>query len=149
MERWVIVAACTIAIAVLGGCSKSDSVTDVPPDPVGTAAEVEPNDVTPQALGTLGATDIVIVGSTANAHDVDRYSITLAGTTNLFVRDSASVFGEVIISVMDGNSIMLTTRRGVSPQSCTLTGRAPGTYTIQVESSNTTASAYILRIGAR
>ncbi len=34
-------------------------------------------------------------------------------------------------------------------QSCTLTSRAAGTYIIQVASSNTTASGYVLRIGAR
>jgi hypothetical protein len=149
MNRLLIVAALVALAAVLGGCPKDDAVTNPPSAPAGTLAEVEPNDMTPQSLGTLGAADIVIAGSTANANDVDRYSITLAGTTNLLVRDSASVAGEVMLSVMDGSSIMLTARRGASPQSCTLTGRTPGTYIIQVESSNTTAAGYVLRIGAR
>jgi hypothetical protein len=149
MKRRYIVGACVILVAVLVGCTKSDVATNPPAEPAGTVAELEPNDVTPQFLGTLGTTDIVVTGATANARDVDRYSITLTGTTNLLVRDSALVAGEVILSVMDGSFIMLTARRGSSPQSCTLTSRSPGTYVIQVESSNTTSAGYTLRIGAR
>jgi hypothetical protein len=149
MKRRLIVAALVALATLPGGCTKDNVVTNPPSTPAGTIAEVEPNDVTPQPLGTLGAADIIVTGSTANANDVDRYSLTLAGTTNLLVKDSALVAGEVMLSVMDGSSITLTARRGTSPQSCTLTSRTPGTYIIQVESSNTTASGYVLRIGAR
>lgn len=149
MKRRLIVAVLVTFVAVLGGCSKNDAVTNPAPNPGGTVAEVELNDVTPQSLGTLGTADIVVSGSTANANDIDRYSITLTGTTNLLVKDSASVAGEIVLGVFNGSSIMLTERRGASPQSCTLTGRTAGTYIIQVQSSNTGASGYILRIGAR
>lgn len=137
-----------IIIGFLSGCSKKDSGST---GPILTGPmEVEPNDQTAQALGTLGSTDYALSGSAANASDVDRYSIVTTGTINLFVSVSFAGGADLDVGIANGDGFLLVHRdTGNNPEGCTLAGRTAGTYNIEITSRTTAATQYTLTIGAR
>ena len=146
-----IVAMVLLVMGYLSGCSKSEDGGTPPAQPLPPAntQEAEPNDSSPQALGTLGSSDIVLRGSSASTGDVDRYSIVLGGTANLFA-SIAFTSGDLDLAVQNSSGITLTFRdTGTQPEKCTLTARSAGTYIIQVTSKTASATEYNLTVGPR
>ncbi|GEM_PF-4775184 len=135
-----------LSLGIIGGCSKEG---DDPVDP-GSSAETEPNDVTPQPLGTLGASDINFPGSTANANDVDRFSIITTAPLNLHAKVAFGSTADLDIGIQNDDGIMLSFQdTGANPEQCTLANRPAGIYIIEVTSKTGTAVSYTLTIGAR
>lgn len=133
---------------VIPGCKKSESPAGPPPPT--TIQEAEPNDVSPQSLGTLGSTDLVVNGTAANASDVDRYAVTLSGLVTLHASVSWSGGGDLDLSVTNSNAIMLNHQdTGANPERCTLPSLQPGVYIIQVTSKSSSSTTYVLTIGPR
>jgi hypothetical protein len=114
-------------------------------------SEIEPNDETPQALGALAGSDILVAGSVSTVSDVDKYSVFLGSSTNLHVELLWTGGSDLDFGIMNPNGIMLTYRsNGTDPEQCTLAGLTPGTYTIYVAANSASSSqAYSLRIGPR
>lgn len=148
MKRQLLFLIIVIAITWFSSCKKDDGSTGPPPS--STIAEVEPNDNTPQALGTLGSTDLTVSGSAANASDIDLYSIALDGGGNLYARISWSGGSDLDLGVMNTNRVMINFQdTGNNPERCTLPSLSTGTYIIQVTSKTTTATSCTLTIGKR
>jgi len=141
-----------IAVSVLGclsSCSKKDSAPTGPAPTAGAVQEIEPNDGTPQNLGTLGTSDITVSG-TVNAFDVDKFSIALGATVNLYASVGWQGSSDIDLGVMNQTGIMLSFQdSGAQPERCTLTARPAGVYIIQVTSKTSTATGYTLTIGSR
>ncbi len=147
MKQFTLMLLLSVSLGLIGGCKK-ESDGDDPVDP-GSSAETEPNDVTPQSLGTLGTSDITFVANTANANDVDRFSIATTATLNLHAKIAFSSGADLDIGVQNANGIMLSFQdTGANPEQCTLAGRTAGTYIIEV-TSKTGAASYTLTVGAR
>ena len=144
MTRSLLAVLCIALVS--GGCSKSGP-SEPSPTPDGIP-EVESNDVTPQALGTLGTGDIRVNG-TCGGSDVDWYSIAVTSATNFHVSvDWGS--GDLDLGIADGNGIMLTFRdTGGKPERCTLTALSPGTYRVRVTAKGGPVVPYVLTIGPR
>lgn len=141
-----------IAIIFLttSGCKKDGGAPAGPGPTPGGIAEVEPNDNTPQDLGTLGTSDVTVNGSTANSNDVDIYAITLGTGGNLYASVSWSSGSDLDLGVMNPSGVMINFQdTGGNPEKCTLPSMATGTYRIQVTSKTATATSYTLTIGRR
>jgi hypothetical protein len=139
-----------LVLLVCSGCSRKESGPTEPSPPTTNATEVEPNDVTPQNLGPLGSTDIILSGSTSSQTDVDRFQITLATTANLHVSLSWPTAADLDVGVMSATGIMLNFQdTGGNPERCTLSSRPAGMYIVQVTSQTSGSSAYVLTIGLR
>ena len=139
----------TLALGLLAGCGgKSSSPTAATPPP--SSQEVEPNDVTPQALGTLGSTDIVFAGSCSSASDVDLFSVVVPSSTNVFVSTSWTGASDLDLAVLNSAKVFLNAQdTGVNPEQCTLGPLAAATYIIRVTEKSAAATPYTLTIGAR
>jgi len=145
-NRWLIVAALVATLAA-AGCGSGGGGNPESPAPPATG---DGNDFTPQSLGTLGATDIVTNGEESDDADVDLYSVTVTGTTNLFF--SLNWAGNADLGMALSNSSGITVRNvdtGSHPEECILGSVPAGTYTVRVSSRTATATAYTLTIGAR
>lgn len=141
-----------LAAAVLAGCSDDSSTEPTPPPGGGggTVTEAEPNDTAPQAAGTLRDSAIVITGSCASAADVDRFSFVLATQRTFNASLSWTGGADLDLGVTNSNGIMLAYRdTGGSPESCTLTSMAAGTYVLRVGSFTNQAQSYRLTITPR
>ncbi len=146
--RWTTIVASLALLGTLVGCGGGGGGGGGIVGP-GTD-EVEPNDFTAQSAGTLSGSDLVRTGSAAGQSDVDLYSVTLTGTTNLFVSVNWSNTNDLELSISNANGIFVRTVDTAShPESCTLAGLPAGTYTIRIGSFSQTATAYTLTIGAR
>ena len=147
MKRFSILLAILLLLGIVAGCKK-DSEPAAPPSP---ASDVEPNDVTPQSLGTLGATDITTPGTTASDTDVDRFSVSIAAGTNLHVSVAWQGTSDLNIGVMNPNGIMISYQGGTAanPERCTLPSQGAGTYVIEITSTTAAATGYTLTIGPR
>jgi hypothetical protein len=146
----VILLACCLVLSC--GCQKDagPAAPSVPPPTSGTLQEVEPNNVTPQALGTLGTSDITVNGTMADGNDIDKYSIGLTGATNLLAKVSWQGSADLDLTVTNAVGIPLTIRdTGTNPESCVLPAQPAGTYIIQVTTKTAAATAYVLTIGPR
>jgi len=141
--RWVLLVAALCA----PGCSSSPTQ---PPGPSpGTGNETEPNDFAAQSLGTLSSTDFVVNGSTATGSDVDLFAVTVGATANLYAKLDWSSGSYLELSLSNQNGVFVRHVAGVRPETCTLSGLPPGTYTIRVGSLTDAASGYALTIGQR
>jgi hypothetical protein len=149
MSRWYgFLPAALFLLVMHGGCKTSDDGPVTPPGPQGIA-EVEPNDAVPQALGTLGTSDLTVNGATAGTADEDWYSVTLASQTNLHASVDWGT-GDIDLGLTDASGIVVAFRdTGAKPERCTLPLRTPGTYRIRVSSKTGGAVAYTLTIGPR
>jgi hypothetical protein len=152
MKQIIIVVA--VLLALLAGCKKDESSPVAPgvPGAPGTVTEVEPNDQTPQLLGTLGTTDVTVNGSSTTDTDVDKYSIVLGGTTNLHVEISWTGASNLDVGIMNPSGYMLSFRgNGTNPELCTLTGLPAGTYTVYVSAGSLAAApqSYVVKVGPR
>lgn len=143
--RWLATILLVGALSGCGGGGGGGGITG----PSGNS-ETESNDFTPQSIGTLAGSDIVWSGSSASQADVDLYSVTLSGTTNLFVSVNWSNANDLELSISNANGIFVRTVDTAShPESCTLAGLPAGTYTIRIGSFANTATPYTLTVGAR
>jgi hypothetical protein len=151
MKNSLLILVMSGLLGILPSCKKSDDGPTGPNLPLGTVAEVEPNDLTAQSLGTLGTSDASVAGSTASATDVDRYSITLSAVTNLHVSLTWQGGSDLNVGVMNTSSIMINYQGGSisNPERCTLSSQPAGTYVIEVTSATAAATAYTLTIGSR
>jgi hypothetical protein len=134
------------------GCQKDSGpvAPSVPQTASGIYQEAEPNDATPQAIGALGASDIVVNGTMANGTDVDKYSISLTSVANLLAKVTWQGVGDLDLTIMSSNGIPMTIRdTGANPESCVLPGQSASAYVIQVTTKTGTATSYSLTIGPR
>ena len=153
MDR-VAVAALALGVFffLFSGCKKSsteptDGGTSGTPTSV---TESEPNDVTPQALGTLGSSEITVSGTAANDKDIDRFSLALAGTTNLFVKVAWQGTSDLDLGIKNSVGIPITFRdTGGNPETCGLASSPGGSYILEVTSKQTSSTAYTLTVGKR
>ena len=99
MNRLIVIGILVMLLGTISGCKKDESSTP-PILPPGTVSEVEPNDVTPQNLGTLGSQDLVVSGAAANATDVDRFSIRISSATNLLAKVAWTGAADLDLSVL-------------------------------------------------
>ena len=147
-SRWLFVAGLAVMFATAGcsgGGSNSPLAPPPPPPPTGDG-----NDFTPQSLGTLGATDIVTNGEETDDADVDLYSVTVTGTTNLFVSLNWSTGADLGMALSNNSGITVrNVDTSSKPEECTLGAVPAGTYTVRVSSRTATATSYTLTIGAR
>lgn len=145
----ILLASC---LGFSSGCQKDSgpAAPTVPQTASGTYQEVEPNDATPQAIGALGTSDVVVNGTMANGADVDKYSISLTGVANLLAKVTWQGVADLDLTIMSSNGIPLTIRdTGTNPESCLLPGQSASTYVIQVTTKTGTATSYSLTIGSR
>jgi hypothetical protein len=137
-----------VAIFLTMGCGSGGGGGGSPEQPAPAANDG--NDFTPQSVGTLAGTDIVTNGEESDDADVDLYSVTLTGTTNLFV--SLNWTGNADLGMAISNKNGITVRNvdtGAHPEQCILQAVPAGTYTVRVSSRTATATAYTLTIGSR
>lgn len=142
---------CLIVVAATWSSScKKDSGPTGGPTPCQGIQEAEPNDNVAQSLGTLGATDLTVCGITANANDVDLYSIDFQGGGNLHVSVSWTGGSDLDLGVMNANRVMINFQdTGANPERCTLPSLSAGTYVIDVSTKTASATGYTLTIGRR
>ena len=149
-HRWLIVAGLVGALfATLGatGCSSDSASNTVAPPP---PPSDDGNDFTAQSLGTLGASDIVVNGEESDDTDVDLYSVTVTGTTNLFA--SLNWANSSDLGMALSNSSGITVRNvdtNSKPEECVLGAVPAGTYLVRIGSRSGTATPYTLTIGSR
>lgn len=147
-HRWLIVGALVATLGASGCSSDSGSNTVAPPPPPPPSGDG--NDFTAQSLGTLGASDIVVHGEEADDTDVDLYSVTVTGTTNLFASLNWSNSADLGMALSNNSGI---TVRNVDtdskPEECILGAMPAGTYLVRVSSRTGTATPYTLTIGPR
>jgi len=148
---WILIAGVAI---VLAGCSSGggdNPVAPPPGPPSGSIAEVEPNDSTPQALGTLGVSDKLVAGTSSTRSDVDYYSVTLDSTRYLYTSLGWTGAQDLEVGITDANGVVVrnTDTPTDNPEACTVGELAPGTYRVRVGSRSTSAVAYQLTIGRR
>lgn len=147
MKRQFVFFTLVLTLALVSSCKKESGST-APPS--GGIQETEPNDNTPQALGTLGTSDLAVNGSTANANDVDLYSIVLDSNGNLYVAVSWSGGSDLDLGVMNGSQVMINYQdTGANPERCTLPSLSAGTYILHVTSKTASATSYTLTVGRR
>ena len=132
-----------------GGGGGSKPVAPGPP--AGSISEVEPNDSLPQALGALGATDLVVSGSAASSGDVDLYSVTLAETTNVYMSLAWTGGSDLEVGLTDTSGILIHNQDSptANPEQCVINARPPGTYRVRVGSHSSSATSYALTLGRR
>ncbi|MFN8586691.1 MAG: PPC domain-containing protein [Candidatus Eisenbacteria bacterium] len=148
MNKVRMLLAMLLVLGALTGCGGGGGGGG-PTTPSGNS-ETEPNDFTPQSIGTLAGADIVWSGSSAGQGDVDLYTVTITGATNLLVSLNWSGSNDLELSISNASGIFVRTVDTAShPESCTIPGLAPGTYTIRVGSFASTATSYSLTVGAR
>jgi hypothetical protein len=144
MKRWHRLL--LIAALATAGCGGSNPTQ--PPGPPND--ETEPNDFVAQSLGALTGTDIVFHGSTASGSDVDLFTVSTASTVNLYASLEWTSGSDLELTLSDQNGVFVrhvdTTGH---PESCTLPGLGPGTYTIRVGSLTDVTTLYTLTIGRR
>lgn len=135
-----------LVLVGIAGCKKDEAG----PAP-GPASDIEPNDVTPQFLGTLGTADFVTPGITTSNTDIDRFSVTIAAGTNLHVAIAWQGTSDLNFGVMNPNGIMINYQGGTvaNPERCTLPSQGAGTYVIEVTSQTAASTAYTLTVGPR
>jgi len=149
MKRLFVFCLIVVPAVWISGCKKSSGPTGAPPPCQGTQ-EAEPNNNVPQSLGTLGATDLTVCGITANANDIDLYSIDFQGGGNLHVSVAWSGGSDLDLGVMNSNSVMINFQdTGANPERCTLPSLSAGTYQIHVSTKTASATGYTLTIGRR
>jgi hypothetical protein len=147
-HRWLIVAGLVGVLATTGCSGDSGSNTVAPPPPPPPSGDG--NDFTAQSLGTLGASDIVVNGEESDDVDVDLYSVTVTGTTNLFA--SLNWANSSDLGMALSNSSGITVRNvdtDSKPEECILGAVPAGTYLVRIGSRSGTATPYTLTIGAR
>jgi hypothetical protein len=132
----------------LDGC-KSDETTEPTPTPVGSA-EVEPNDITANELGTLGTTALAVSGVTSGATDIDRFVVTVAAGTNLNASVSWQGSADLDLGFLDAQGIVLNYQRTTAnPERCTLANRPAGRYILEVATPTSANTSYTLTITAK
>jgi hypothetical protein len=137
-----------VALA-LAGCSSGGGSNSVAPPPPPDDSH-EPNDFSPFSLGTLGNQDIVVEATESSDADVDLYSVTLSGTTNLFVELNWASGANLGFALSNNAGITVRNVDTASkPEECTLSAVPAGTYTIRVGSRTTASTPYTLTIGPR
>lgn len=147
MKRIVLLFVLVLVFGFISGCSKKGGDDPVSP---GGPAETEPNDQTPQSLGTLGTSDISMTGGTSGTGDVDRYSITTTEAVNLHVSIAFAGGADNDLGIENSNGIMLSHQdTGANPERCTLAASPAGTYIIEVTSKTASAVQYTLTVGRR
>ena len=150
MKHALAMLALSAALAA-AGCASSGSNPVAPGPSDGSIAEIEPNDVAPQVLGTLGASDKVVSGVSGGRNDVDYYSVTLAAPAAIHMAVSWTGVQDLEVGISDGNGIMIRNQDTPTdnPEQCTVSARPAGTYLVRVGSHSTSAVAYSLTIGER
>jgi hypothetical protein len=154
MHRMAQFAIVSLMLSLVTGCGgKSGNAPTAPPvvpPVVPTVQEQEPNDVTPQALGTLGSEDIILAGTSASQHDIDLYSINLPSASQVFVSVAWSGSSDLDLAVLDTTRVFLNAQdTGSNPEHCTLAALAAGNYIVRVTEKSAGAKAYTLTIGSR
>lgn len=120
------------------------------PISVSPIQESEPNDVSPQSIGSLGTVDLFVAGEASSASDVDLYSIQLTVATNMFISVSWQSAADLDLGIMNANRIMINAQNtSANPERCTLGGLPAGTYIVQITSHTQSSTAYSLTIGPR
>jgi hypothetical protein len=149
MNRMLRIATTAFALGLIVGCG-GKSAKPTAPTPSSNSQEIEPNDATPQALGTLGSTDIEFTGSCSSASDVDLYSVVVPGSMSLFVSTSWTGSSDLDLAVLNGSKVFLNVQdTGANPEQCTLGPLAAATYVVRVTEKSSAATSYTLTIGAR
>ena len=142
---WVLVAACVAGCGGSGGGSPAPTA----PGPLGVN-ESEPNDFSAQPVGTVSSRDIRVLGSTANASDVDLYQVTVAGTVTLYVNLDWSSGSDLELTISNADGIFVREVDTLGhPETCRLAGLPAGTYTVRVGSFTNATTAYSLTLGQR
>lgn len=145
MKRWQFLL--LVAALCVPGCGSSP--TQPPPPTGGSGDDAEPNDFTAQPLGALSSTDFVVNGSTSSGSDVDLFSVTASATSNLYAMLDWSSASFLELSLSNQSGVFVRHVSGGQPESCTLSGLPPGTYTIRVGSLTDVSTSYTLTIGQR
>lgn len=147
MKRIALLFVLVLVFGFISGCSKKGGDDPISP---GGPTETEPNDQTPQSLGTLGTSDISMAGGTSGTGDVDRYSITTTEVVNLHVSVAFTNNSDIDVGIENSNGIMLSHQdTGGNPERCTLAARPAGTYIVEVTSKTASAVQYTLTVGRR
>lgn len=147
MKKILLPFVIVLVFGILSGCTKKSGDDPISP---GGPTETEPNDLTPQSLGTLGTSDITMGGSTSGTADVDRYSVTATEAVNLHVSVSFASGADIDVGIENSNGIMLSHQdTGGNPERCTLAARPAGTYIVEVTSKTASAVQYTLTVGRR
>ena len=150
MHRMAQFAIVSLILSLVTGCGGKSGNAPTAPPVVPTVQEQEPNDVTPQALGTLGSEDIILAGTSASQHDIDLYSINLPGASRVFVSVAWSGSSDLDLAVLDTTHVFLNAQdTGSNPEHCTLASLAAGNYIVRVTEKSAGAKAYTLTIGSR
>jgi len=154
MKRGLAILALTavLGVAGCGGGGGGGGDNPVAPGPSnGSIAETEPNDVTPQVLGTLGTTDKLVAGTAGGRNDVDYYRVTLAAPAAIHVALSWTGAQDLEVGISNENGVMIRNQDTPTgnPEQCTVTARPAGTYLVRVGSHSTSAVTYSLTIGQR
>lgn len=143
--RWILLV--SLVGTFILGCGGGAGGPITPP---AANDEVEPNDYVPQSVGTLTATDIVLSAATANASDVDLFRVTTTTAAALLVQLDWGTSSDLELTISNASGIFVRHVDGSGhPESCTLSGLAPGAYTVRVGSFTNAATNYTLRLGQR
>jgi len=138
-----------VLLLALPGCGggKSSGVTN-PPVSGNTHTESEPNDATPQLLGTLASTDFVIGGTATSATDVDLYRLTLPSISNIHVTLAWSGSADLGVALLDTTLALFHQQDGAgNPEQMTHSNFPAGEWVLRVNSHTAAATAYTLTIG--
>ena len=142
-----------VAVALGAGCGGGGGNNPAAPPgpPAGSIAEAEPNDVVPQALGSIDSTGRLVAGTASGQNDVDLYSVSLPASGNVFMSLSWSGTQDLEVGVTDVNGVVIRNQDTptANPEECTVTGRAAGTYIVRVGSRSGSAVSYLLTIADR
>jgi hypothetical protein len=140
----------TLVAACVTGCGgSSSSPPPTAPGPLGVN-ESEPNDFGAQSVGTLSSRDIRVLGSTANAGDVDLYQVTATGTVTLYASLDWSNGSDLELTISNAGGIFVRQVDTVGhPETCRIAGLPAGTYTVRVGSFTNTSTGYSLTLGQR
>lgn len=149
MKSKFVLCLVVVVAAWISSCKK-DSGPSGGSSPCQGIQEAEPNDNVPQSLGALGTTDITVCGITANASDVDLYSIDFQGGGNLHISVAWSGGSDLDLGVMNANNVMINFQdTGANPERCTLPSLSAGTYIVHVSTKTASATGYTLTMGRR
>jgi hypothetical protein len=143
------VALLLLAAGVAGCGGGSSSPPPTAPGPLGVN-ESEPNDFGAQSVGTLSSRDIHVIGSTANARDVDLYSVTASAAVTLYVNLDWSSGSDLELTISNANGIFVREVDTLGhPETCRIAALPAGVYTIRVGSFTNAATGYTLTLGQR
>jgi hypothetical protein len=136
-------------LVLFAGCGggKSNQVTN-PPVSGNTHTESEPNDATPQVLGTLATTDFVVGGSASSDTDVDLYRFTLTATSNIHATLAWSGGSDLGVALLDTNLALLhPVDTANNPETMTHNSWPAGSWVLRVNSHTAAATPYTLTLG--